>query len=319
MVQVLAFELDDAADVTGEVAVGKMPLRLDVFIFRRRRRLPARAGRDMPVLASLLSRFTLIQYKGPNDLLEQGDLAQFEGLALLWFAQQRRPPSSNEVTLLVIAPRVTQVLRQDCRRLGYALRQRRTGVCQIQQAAFATYILESDMLAGDDPVLALFSPATLDPRRHIIQRLEASGHGHLLHFVMQQVQQFRQMGEHVMKTQFKDLKDLDRFEAEVLAAIPVEKRLRGVPTEERLRGVPTEERLRGVPTEERLRGVPTEERLRGVPAEERLRGVPAEEVVRALLADERCQELSREEVATLQTLLARVRPPARSRKRTKSR
>jgi hypothetical protein len=87
-------------------------------------------------------------------------------------------------------------------------------------------------------------------------------------------------------------KALDRFEAEVLAAIPVEKRLRGVPTEERLRGVPTEERLRGV---------------------------PAEEIVRALLADERCRDLSRDQLAILQNLLARVRHPTGTKKRPKSR
>jgi hypothetical protein len=39
------------------------------------------------------------------------------------------------------------------------------------------------------------------------------------------------------------VKDLNRLAAAVLAAIPVEKRLRGVPAEERLRGVPAEELL----------------------------------------------------------------------------
>jgi len=39
---------------------------------------------------------------------------------------------------------------------------------------------------------------------------------------------------------------MDRFEAELLASIPVEKRLRGVPIEERLRGIDTEELVRAL-------------------------------------------------------------------------
>jgi len=245
LVQVLAFELSGSCDVRGEVSVGKMPLRLDVLISRRRKRLPTRAARDMPVLATLLNRVTLIQYKGPTDVLERGDLPQFEGVALLWFGQHVNPPPADEVTLLLIAPHLTDAMRKDCERLGYVVQQRRTGVHEVRAGAFATFVLEADQLSAEDPVLALFSTATLDPRQALIEKLEVSGHGNLLFFLLQQVQQLRQLGD-VMKTQFKDLKEMDRFEAELLASIPVEKRLRGVPIEERLRGIDTEELVRAL-------------------------------------------------------------------------
>jgi hypothetical protein len=317
-VQVLVFELADSAEVLAEVLVGKLPLRLDVLIVRRRHRLSARAQRDMPVLAGFLNRVTQIQYKGPTDVLEAADLPQFEGVALLWLGQQAAPVPAEDVTLLLVVPRVGDAVRSQAARLGYVLRQVQSGAYEVPDRAFAMYVLETDPLGEQDPVLALFSAAPLTRRQEITTRLQASGHGDLLSFLLQQVQQLREMGEDVMKTQFKDLKDLDRFEATVLAAIPAEKRLRGVPTEERLRGVPTEERLRGVPTEERLRGVPTEERLRGVPTEERLRGVATTELLRELLAS-RAQELGPDKTARLRQLLAEVEPPAKAAKKRKQR
>jgi len=40
------------------------------------------------VLVQLLNRFTLIEFKGPTDTLEPGDLAQLVGCAFLWHSRQ---------------------------------------------------------------------------------------------------------------------------------------------------------------------------------------------------------------------------------------
>jgi hypothetical protein len=80
--------------------------------------------------------------------------------------------------------------------------------------------------------------------------------------VLQQIQQFRHLGEE-FAMQHKDSEYLGELEEElqtaVLEAIPPERRLRGLPPEDRLRGLPPEDRLRGLPPEERLKGLSQEE------------------------------------------------------------
>jgi hypothetical protein len=60
-----------------EVLVGKLPLRLDILLIRREAgELSAARRQDVDILLPLLNRFTLIQFKGPTDALQRGDLTQ---------------------------------------------------------------------------------------------------------------------------------------------------------------------------------------------------------------------------------------------------
>ncbi len=75
--------------VLEEVLVGKLPLRLDILLIRREAgQLLAARRRDVDLLLPLLNRFTLLQFKGPTDALQRGDLAQLVGCELLWHGQQ---------------------------------------------------------------------------------------------------------------------------------------------------------------------------------------------------------------------------------------
>ena len=74
----LARLLDDALAtayrVLEEVLVGKLPLRLDIPLIRREAGELSELGRqDLAILLPLLNRFTLIQFKGPTDVLQRGD------------------------------------------------------------------------------------------------------------------------------------------------------------------------------------------------------------------------------------------------------
>ena len=87
----------------------------------------------------------------------------------------------------------------------------------------------------------------------------------LLYYMLQQVQQFRSLGED-FAMQHKDSEYLGEVEEElqtaVLEAIPAEKRLRGLLPEERLRGLPPEARMRGLSPEELLGGLSEEQAAR---------------------------------------------------------
>ena len=97
----------------------------------------------------------------------------------------------------------------------------------------------------------------------------------MLYYLLQQVQQFRSLGED-FAMQHKDSEYLGEVEEElqtaVLEAIPAEKRLRGLPPEERVRGLPPEARVRGLSPEELLGGLSEEQAARLRELLERRRG-----------------------------------------------
>jgi hypothetical protein len=51
------------------------------------------------VLVPLLNRFTLIEFKGPTDTLEPGDMAQLVGCAFLWHSQQAERVPQADISL----------------------------------------------------------------------------------------------------------------------------------------------------------------------------------------------------------------------------
>ena len=88
----------------------------------------------------------------------------------------------------------------------------------------------------------------------------------MLYYMLQQVQQFRSLGED-FAMQHKDSEYLGEVEEElqtaVLEAIPAEKRLRGLPPEARVRGLSLEELLGGLSEEQAARLRELLERRRG--------------------------------------------------------
>ncbi len=287
--------------VLEEVLVGKLPLRLDILLIRREAgQLPAARRQDVDILLPLLNRFTLMQFKGPTDALQRGDLAQLIGCAFLWHSQQVERIPHSDISLMVLAPTVNEAARDELQLLGCRLEKHEPGIFLMTGLPLRAWFVETDIMAErGQPILSLVSRVFLRDRERIIDQLTHTGHVDLLCYMLQQVQQFRRFGED-FAMQHKDSEYLDEVEAElrtaVLEAMPPEERLRGLPPEERLRGLPPEERLRGLPPEERLRGLPPEERLRGLPPNERLRGMSFEELI---------FDLSEEQVAQLRKALER--------------
>jgi hypothetical protein len=87
----------------------------------------------------------------------------------------------------------------------------------------------------------------------------------LLCYTLQQIEQFRSLGEEFVM-QHADTEYMGELEEElqtaVLEAIPVERRLRGLPAEERLRGLSPEEVLRRFTPEQVAGGLSDEQAAR---------------------------------------------------------
>jgi hypothetical protein len=300
LARLLDHVLATAYTVCEEVLVGKQPLRVDILLIRREAgQLSEASHRDLAVLLPLLNRFTLIQFKGPTDALERGDLAQLIGCAFLWHGQQIEPIPKRDISLIVLAPTFNEALRNELRLLGDEVREHERGVFRLEGLPFATWLVESDVMAErGEPVLSLVSRVFLKHRERIIEQLTHTGHVALLYYMLQQVQQFRSLGED-FAMQHKDSEYLGEVEEEllttVLEAIPAEKRVRGLPPEDRLRGLDPEELLRGLGPEDRLRGLGLEDRLRGLDPEELLRALGPEDRLRGLGPEDRLRGLGPED------------------------
>jgi hypothetical protein len=273
LARLLDHELATAYSVWEEVLVGKLPLRVDILLVRRETgELSEASRRDLSVLVPLLNRFTLIEFKGPTDALEQGDLAQLVGCAFLWHSQQEVNIPQAEISLIVLAPSVNEAVRDELQSFGWQIGEREAGVHPITGGPLTMWLVETDVMAKlGQPILSLVSRAFLKDRERIIEQLTRTGHGLLLWYVLQQIEQFRRKGKE-FAMQHAGIEYMSQLEEElqmaVLETIPAEKRLRGVPTEERLRGVPTEERLRGLSPEEVLRRFSPEELAGGLTDEQ---------------------------------------------------
>ena len=176
-------------------------------------RKPSR--RELSALVPLLNRFTLIEFKGPTDVLERGDFAQLAGCSLLWHSQQSEPIPHEEVSLVVLSPTVSGALRDELRLLGCEASQHEPGIFRVTGLPFATWLVETDVMAErGQPVLSLVSRVFLKDRERIIEELGRTGHGALVHYMVQQIQQFRTSGkdfamQHGLSDNLEELQELE--------------------------------------------------------------------------------------------------------------
>jgi hypothetical protein len=271
LTRILKWVLGDAYDVDDEVQVGRMPMRLDVVLLRRLGgELPEAARRELRALSARLNQFTLVEFKGPTAALETGDLDEFFALAHLFRSQQRPIPARSEMTLVILAPQITAALRQDVQSSNLVFEEHEPGVHSLSGAFFSTWMIETDRVSGlSEPILTFFSRVFLRDTRHIIEEWKQSGYDDLLCYVVQQIQQFRRLGEaFALQHQGSEImtQTLEELKAAVIAELPPEDRLRGLTPEDRLRGLSPDDRLRGLSPDDRLRGLSPEELMRAAEA-----------------------------------------------------
>jgi hypothetical protein len=258
LARLLDYELATGYAVRDEVLVGRLPLRVDILLIRREAgQLSEASRRDLSVLVQLLNRFTLIEFKGPTDTLEPGDLAQLAGCAFLWHSQQAERVPQADISLIVLAPSVNEAVRDELRCLGWQISHYEAGVHRISGGPFTMWLIETDVMAElGQPVFSLVSRVFLKEHERIIEQLTRTGHGMLLCYTLQQIEQFRSLGEE-FAMQHADTEYMGELEEElqtaVLEAIPVERRLRGLSPEEVLRRFTPEQVAGGLSDEQAAR------------------------------------------------------------------
>jgi hypothetical protein len=275
LAQLLRYVFGTACEVREEVSVGRMPYRLDMVVVRGQGALPEQASRELPAISQRLNRFTVIEFTGPTDLLEHGDFDTQRAHVHLFRGQQTEGIDSDDITLIVVAPSLSEAFRQDVRLTHYALEETEHGIRRLLGPPFATWVIETDVVAGvQEPILSLFSSVFLRDQRSIIQELSEHGYQDVLSFACQQIEQFRKFYEG-FAMQHKDVKVMDRVREELINVL-----------------------LPMLPPKDRLRGLSPSERREGIPPEEWLKGIPPEEIIRAL---------GREQLAQLEDLLRKRR------------
>jgi hypothetical protein len=302
LARLLDHVLASAYTVQDEVLVGKMPLRIDLLLIRREAGLLSEASRrDLSALVPLLNYWTLIEFKGPTDALEPGDVAQLLGCAFLWHSQQTERLPLADISLIVLAPNTNQALRDELQSLGCQAREQEAGISRVMGLPFTTWLVETDVMAQrGQPILSLVSRVFLGEPRRIIEQLTATGYTSLITYVLQQIAQFRRLGED-FAMQHKDAEYLGELEEElqtaVLKVIPVEKRLQGLSEEELQTAV-----LKMIPVEKRLQGLSAEEILSRFTPEEILSRFTPEEILSRYTPEQLAKALSAEQIARLREL-----------------
>ena len=150
--------------------------------------------------------------------------------------------------------------------LGWQISEHEAGVHRITGGPFTMWLIETDVMAErGQPVFSLVSRVFLKEHERIIEQLTRTGHGMLLCYTLQQIEQFRSLGEE-FTMQHADTEYMGELEEElqtaVLETIPVEKRLGGLPAEDRLRGPSPEEVLRRFTPEQVAGGLSDEQAAR---------------------------------------------------------
>jgi len=255
LASVLRWQLANHYRVEEEVNVGKKPLQIDVLLLRQQAGdLPEGARRLLAGLAEHLNEYTLLELKSPSDTLRAGDFQTFLAYALLYRAQNQPLLPPQQLSLVVIAPRLTQPYREELRVCGVTAAAVEPGVWRLQGALAvqAIWLLETDMLADrDHPLLAVFSSRLLHDAEAVSRQLRQDGYDQLVAYVTRQIQQLHLEGEKFAMQHLGTKDEMSKVWREIVQAMTPEERLVGLSPEERLVGLSPEERLVGLSPEQR--------------------------------------------------------------------
>jgi hypothetical protein len=271
----LTVALGSAFKVEQELHVGKMPLRVDIFLIRQQEgQLSEPLAGALSALVPLLNRFTFIEFKAPTDALERGDFSHLVACAYLWHGQRTERVPHDQISLVVLAPTVSGPVRDDLLALGCEVSAEEPGIYRVAGLPFAAWLVETDVMAEQgQPVLSLVSRLFLNDPGSIIDKWACGPFGQLVEWMVQQVRQFDPEEDSAVQQALSE--NLEELQEQLLT-----KMLERTPRERLLQVLSPEERLRGLPPEERLRGLPPEERLRGLSPEQRLAGLSEQEAAR---------------------------------------
>jgi len=269
LVRLLEWRFRGSCEVQPEVNVGHLPLRLDILLIRRLAiALPEEAIRDISAICRRLNAYTLIKFKSSSDTLSRGDWNKLQGCSHLFVAQSEAGLRRTELTLMLVAPRLTDGFLEEMRQGDHEMIEEEPGIHRIDGGIFRAYVVETDRVAGlGEPMLTLFSREFMKHPSAFAELLKEE-HSDMLYYVMQQIEQFRRQMPHFEVSHMTEYMNqtLEEMEAAFLDGLPLERRLRGIPKEvledSVLNAIPVEEVLKRYSPEEMLRGLSEEDRAR---------------------------------------------------------
>jgi hypothetical protein len=176
----LRWQLGSHYALQEEVPVGIKPLQIDILLLLKEQGdLSAQTRKMLAGLVEYLNEYTLLELKSPSDTLRGGDFQTLLGYTFLFRAQNHPLLDPRRLTLIVIAPRLTQPYRDELDCLGVTASQEQDGIWRLEGGALGghtAWVLETSVLVGQGhPVLSLFSPRFLQHGQQTYEELRQAG------------------------------------------------------------------------------------------------------------------------------------------------
>ena len=192
LVRMLTVALGSAFKVEQELYVGKMPLRVDIFLIRQQEgELSEPLTGVLSALLPLLNNFTFIEFKAPTDTMERGDFSHLIACAYLWHGQRTDRVPHDQISLVVLTPTVSGPMHDDLIALGCDVSGEQPGIYRVTGLPFAAWLVETDVMAGlGQPVLSLVSRLFLNDPGSIIDKWANGPFANMVEWMVQQVRQF---------------------------------------------------------------------------------------------------------------------------------
>lgn len=254
-------------DIVGEHILSRRPRRADLLLLRRKHE--ARRDGEARILHRLwpqLADASIVEFKSPHKGVRASDLLRLVSYGVQYHAEHLAEMASPAaLTLVLVAPAITNALLDEIAHLGWRLEAGEDGYAVIVGAWYTTYAVFTNQAAATehDDYLRIFSnrPVQTQEAKHWFWHWSGE---------MNTMQDARQR------------EGYDEILQKLLETLTPEERLAGLAPEELRAGLAPEERLVGLAPEERLVGLTPEEQILAL-SNEVLRGFP-EDYVRSLPA-----------------------------------
>ncbi|MFM7204164.1 MAG: hypothetical protein ACKO6N_25570 [Myxococcota bacterium] len=279
--------------LTPEYMLYKEPQRIDLLVICQDVLLPALPDEDLPSLVSHLGKTTLLEFKGPTDILAPEDVNRLLGYACQYAVMEKTP--QEELRLGFLASTVPAGVVSRVKQLKGELKEVSHGVWEGSLCSSPLFALETSKIwkkEQGERLWCVLSPAFLETPWLINDLTKEQV---MLYYAMVERLEIHAKEEPMALRNFEELNArLEKAKQEfmskatledyiqtlglatVLSRIPVEVRMQDVPVEVRMRDVPVEVRMRDIPHEVRMQDVPVEVRMRDIPPEVRMQDVPLE-------------------------------------------
>ena len=260
----LRYYLPKGYELKEEHTLGGHPQRIDVLIVRQLGANPGEPTHLRSILSGL-AHHTLIEFKGPTDVLERSDFAAL--LAYHYrYRVQNKGVGARDVLLIWVADSLTEPFQEALAGDDVALREEAAGVWVGKVGAVNVRVVETGV-AGlsqvEERLLLAFSKRWRERSEMFAElaKVDTSAWD-AYNEARTHIAFFQGKAKDSGTSGPEEFRDFDAFmeqtmyifneaEERIIENMTPERRLRGLSPEERLRGLPAEERLRGLTDQEK--------------------------------------------------------------------